>query len=161
MEYSPTKIDIAAEGIPPIQAPLPAQFNDNQGNLLNPDWKRVGRILKYKVISDTDTLVAGDGIMIDFIDEELDGTMLISAAAYVSTPSSGGNVTVQVQNVTQAKDCFSIGLVIDANEYSTLTGVTPYIIDDSIVYHAGDQLSIDIDGAGTGTSGLIVKLSFQ
>ena len=109
-----------------------------------------------------DALTTGDGKAHVFVPALLNGHNLVAVLAAVTTQSSSGAVTVQVRNVTQAADMLSTAITIDANESTSATAATPAVIDtanDDVA--TGDLVAIDIDGAGTGTKGLIVALTFE
>lgn len=108
-----------------------------------------------------DALTTGNGKAYYRVPSTLNGKVLASVAAAVSTASSSGLPTVQIHNVTDAVDMLSIALTIDASETDSSTAATPAVIDaanDDVA--TGDLLRIDVDVAGTGTKGLIVELQF-
>lgn len=113
-------------------------------------------------LPDSATVVStGDGKFHEIADADMGGMNLVRVFAGVSTVSSSGAVTVQVRNVTQSADMLSTALTIDSGEKSSLTAATPAVIDtanDDVA--AGDEIRIDVDGAGTGAKGLLVKLWF-
>jgi hypothetical protein len=87
---------------------------------------------------------------------------LTDADACVTTVSSSGNVTVQIRNVTQGADMLSTPITIEPSENCSYTSATQPVIDtgnDDVA--TGDLIRVDIDGAGTGTKGLIVILEFS
>ena len=93
--------------------------------------------------------------------DTLNGLNLIDADACVTTVSSSGLPTIQINNVTQAADMLSTLITIDANETCSYTAATPPVIDtlnDDVA--TGNILRIDVDVAGTGTKGLMVILTF-
>lgn len=109
-----------------------------------------------------DALTTGDGKAYFRVNSQLDGYDLFAVAAQVTTVSSSGTPTVQINNVTQAADMLSTKLTIDANEVDSSTAAVPAVIDaanDDVA--TADQLRIDVDVAGTGTKGLIVELTFR
>jgi hypothetical protein len=114
-----------------------------------------------KVIDDTTTLTTGDGKFFFFITDDIAGFNLTNARAFVTTSSSSGLVNIMIRNATDAVDMLTTPLTIDANESGSNTAITPVVIDtahDDVVL--GDKIEIDIDGAGTGTKGLSVSLTF-
>lgn len=107
-------------------------------------------------------LTTGDGKAYVRIPSTMNGFDLVAVAAHVSTASTSGAVTVQVRNVTQAADMLSTRITIDQSEKDTLTAATPAVIDtgnDDVA--TGDEVAIDVDGAGTGVKGLFVELQFR
>jgi hypothetical protein len=78
--------------------------------------------------------------------------------ASLSTASSSGAVTVDI-NETGAS-IFSTTLSIDANEKTSTTAATPAVLSDTSI--ADDaEITVDIDGAGTGAKGLKVTLYYN
>lgn len=112
--------------------------------------------------ADASPITGGDGKAFVAIPAALNGMNLVAAQAHVTTASSSGLVTVQIANVTDSVDMLSTKVTIDANEKDSATAATPPVIDttkDDVA--TGDELRVDIDGAGTGAKGLIVMLTFQ
>jgi hypothetical protein len=96
------------------------------------------------------------------IPSDLNGFELTHAHAAVYTVSSSGAVNVMVRNVVQAVDMLSTAITIDANERTSYTAATPPVIhstNDDVA--TGDVIVVDVDGAGTGTEGLVVILHFE
>ena len=109
-----------------------------------------------------DAITTGNGKAYLSIPSEYNAYNLVGVQAEVTTVSSSGLPSIQIHNLTKAQDMLSTNLTIDANENSSTTAATPAVIDtakDDVA--SGDLIRIDIDGAGTGTKGLIVKLSFR
>lgn len=120
------------------------------------------RIMQVKIFDDATAVTTGDGKIIIAISEELNTYNLVKAHAYCTTVSSSGNPTVQIRNVTDSVDILSTAITIDATEYTSYTAATAPVIDttkDDVA--TGDRIAIDVDGAGTGTKGLGVILTFQ
>ena len=75
--------------------------------------------------------------------------------ASVSTASSSGAVTVDINE--NGTSILSTKLTIDQSELTSTTAATPYVLSDTAL--ADDaELTIDIDGAGTGAKGLKVLI---
>lgn len=107
-------------------------------------------------------LTTGDGKAYWRVPSTLNGCDLIAVAAHVTTVSSSGTPTIQINNVTQAADMLSTRITIDANEKDSSTAAAAAVIDtanDDVA--TGDELRIDLDVAGTGTKGLIVEMQFR
>lgn len=120
-----------------------------------------GRSVEIRVFAIDETVTTGDGRNSYFIPPVLNALNLVTAEAAVSTVSSSGAVTVQIRNVTQAVDMLTTKITIDASEFTSFTAAAPSVIDtgnDDVV--EGDELAIDVDGAGTGAEGLVVILEF-
>lgn len=121
------------------------------------------RVIQIQVADPAgDAITTGDGKAYFFISSELNGYNLVDADACVTTVSSSGAPTVQVRNVTDSQDMLSTAITIDANEKTSYTAATAPVINTSYDDVAtGDEIAIDIDGAGTGAKGLTVILTFQ
>jgi len=108
-------------------------------------------------------LKTGDGKAYAMVPAAMNGLVLTAVQAGVTTVSSSGAVTVQVARVRSGTpaDMLSTAITIDASEVSSTTAATPAVINTSNDDIATDDfLRIDIDGAGTGTKGLIVTLTY-
>lgn len=126
------------------------------------EWRSPGNQFDIKVFSDTQTVAVGDGRFIFAIPEDLDGTNLVTAAAYVTTVSSSGTPTVQIRNITQAADMLTTRITIDASEFTSYTAATAAVVDtanDDVA--TGNLIAVDVDVAGTGAKGLGVILGFR
>ena len=113
------------------------------------------------VITDT-TLATGDSQFHFFIPPELDSWDLVDADAANATPSTTGNPTIQIRNVTDAADMLSTKITIDTAEKTSYTAATPPVIDtanDSVV--TGNEIAVDIDSAGANPEGLNVILQWR
>lgn len=120
------------------------------------------RVAVLKVYAEGITITAGNGAMYFCIPKELSGMNLVSVGAHVYTVSSSGAVTVMIHNATDTQDMLSTALTIDANEKDSVTAATPAVINTSYDDVAeGDEIRVDIDGAGTGAKGLEVRLGFR
>lgn len=107
-------------------------------------------------------LTTGDGKAYVSVPALLGGMNLVAVQAHVTTVSSSGTPTIQINNVTQTADMLSTRITIDASEKDSSTAATPAVIDtanDDVA--TGDELRVDVDVAGTGTKGLIVMLTFE
>jgi hypothetical protein len=123
---------------------------------------RPNKVAILKVYAEGTALAAGDGAMYFAIPRELDGMNLVSVGAHVYTASSSGAVTVMIHNATDTVDMLSTAITIDATEKDTVTAATPAVIDtahDDVA--EGDEIRVDIDGAGTGAKGLELRLGFR
>jgi len=78
--------------------------------------------------------------------------------ASLSTASTSGAVTVDINN--GGSTIFSTNLTIDANESTSTTAATAAVLSQTSI--ADDsQITVDIDGAGTGARGLKVTLFYR
>ena len=78
--------------------------------------------------------------------------------ASLSTASSSGAVTVDINS--GGSTIFSTNLTIDANETTSTTAATAAVLSTTSI--ADDsQITIDVDGAGTGARGLKITLYYR
>lgn len=120
------------------------------------------RIIMGRAVASGTALATGDGKDYLVIPAELNGFNLVRAEAMVDTVSSSGTPIVQVRNVTDSADMLSTRITIDASEFTSYSAATASVVDTSHDDVAtGDRLAIDVDGAGTGTQGLVWILSFR
>ena len=78
--------------------------------------------------------------------------------ASLSTASTSGTVTVDINN--GGSTIFSTNLTIDANESTSTTAATAAVLSQTSI--ADDsQITVDIDGAGTGARGLKITLYYR
>lgn len=123
------------------------------------------------VVAATDTVVTGDGkFYFPPIPASINGMNLVSVIISVFAKSTSGTPTVQVARGRQANatsahtfaDTLSTRVTIDANEYCSTSAATAAVIDTSNDDMAtGDILRVDVDTAGTGTTGLFITMEFQ
>lgn len=115
------------------------------------------------VISDPNglPLTVGDTKATFRVNSLLAGRHLSAVAASVSTASTSGPVVVQVRNLSQGPAVMlSTPLTIDANETDSSNAAVSAVIDPLHALLAeADELSIDVQQAGTDTLGLIVELT--
>lgn len=118
------------------------------------------------------TITVGDGVAYFVVPEKINGTTLIGITAQVVTASSSGAVnidlarcaTVATGNMCSGTvdDVLSTNLTIDSGENKSSTAAAAAVINAANAVVQTDQvLRVDVDGAGTGTKGLIVTLNFQ
>lgn len=123
-----------------------------------------GTFIVSVMVTDPNGSVAttGDGKAYWFVPFELDGCDLVSVSMGVTTVSSSGIPTVQINNQSQTADMLSTKLTVDASETHSKTAATAATIDtgnDDVAY--GDMIRFDIDVAGTGTKGICVTMGFR
>lgn len=80
---------------------------------------------------------------------------VVSVGASLNTASTSGAVTVDINE--SGTTILSTKITIDQDEKTSLTAATPAVISDAAIA-AGNEVGIDIDGAGTGAKGLKVWL---
>ena len=120
------------------------------------------KTVTLKVIAEATALTTGDGKMYFTIPASLTGYNLIDCDACVYTVSSSGTPTVQIHNLTDTVDMLSTLITVDASEFNSYTAAAAAVIDtahDDVA--TGDRLRIDVDVAGTSTTGLDIVLVFQ
>ncbi len=123
-----------------------------------------------QVIEAATALTTGDGKAYIRIPSALNGMDLVSCAISVFAKSTSGTPTVQLARGRQANattahaftDMLSTKLTIDANEFDSKDAAAAAVIDtsnDDVL--TGDLIRIDVDVAGTGTTGLFVTMAFR
>jgi len=120
------------------------------------------RIVVIKCIADDTALETGDGLTHFTIPTYLDGFDLVAVGAHVYTVSSSGAITIQIHNLTDTVDMLSTELTIDVSEKDSSTAAVAAVIDtaeDDVT--EGDEIRIDVDGAGTDTLGLEIRMEFE
>ena len=120
------------------------------------------KVVYWRVLAHDTVLTTGDGLDYFTIPSELNGYNLTDFDIAVYTVSSSGTPTVQLHNLTDTSDMLSTRATIDASEFSSYTAAAAPVIDageDDVV--TGDRLRIDVDVAGTGTTGLDVIMCFE
>ena len=128
------------------------------------------RVVGIQVVGGATALSTGDGKAYLRIPAALNGMNLASANIQVITTSSSGLPTVQIARGRQATptsnftyaDMLTTKITIDATEYDSKDAAAAAVIDtsnDDVV--TGDVIRVDVDVAGTGTTGLNVTLTFQ
>jgi hypothetical protein len=116
---------------------------------------------EIKVVPDNTVVVVADGQFIFATPADLNGAVLIAAAGYVTTVSSGGGLTVQVRNATAAVDMLSTAITIDVNVATSYASATQPVVNASNAKVATGQLiAVDVDAAGTNAQGLGAILTF-
>lgn len=125
------------------------------------DWGRFG-CFEIKVFADDTAVQTGDSAFVMCVPLDLDGAELVRVAAFVSTVSSSGTPTVQLRNITKSVDMLSTRITIDVSEFTSYTAAAPAVINTSNDrVDSGDLIAVDVDVAGTGTTGLGVLLVFS
>jgi hypothetical protein len=116
-----------------------------------------------KCLHDTTTLTVGNGIGRVTLPVELNGMNLVSVGGHVYTASSSGTPTFQIVNEGEGYvSMLSTQITIDVNEYDSSTAGTPPVINT--LYDAvatGNVLRFDCLVAGTGTTGMEIRLGFR
>jgi hypothetical protein len=105
-------------------------------------------------------VTTGNGVIAFAVPLSLNGCNLVDALANVTVASSSGTVNIQVRRrrSTTNADMLSTLITIASSAYYARDGVVNGSNDDLAT---GDKIFIDVDGAGTGTQGLSVTLTFR
>jgi len=128
------------------------------------------RSCSMEVVYATTALTTGDGKQYFVVPANLNGYELTACIAVVYAKSSSGTPTIQIARGRQANpasaflfvDMLSTLITIDANEYSSEDATTAYVINTSNDDIAtGDLIRVDVDVAGTATTGLYLTLTFE
>lgn len=155
----------AAPAAPAASAPGDAQATGSADTWSRSDHvhAREPEIIGFMIgRPDGAVLATGDGQGIVRVPAHLNGKNITGVAACVSTVSSSGVPTVQIGRTRAGVkvDVLSTRITIDANERDTSTAAAAAVINGSNDDLAtADQLTIDVDVAGTGTKGLYVEIT--
>ena len=114
-------------------------------------------------------LTTGDGKQYITIPAKLAGFNIVKVVTNAITKSSSGDPTCQLSRGRRAGptddytwvDVCSTRPVIQANEYSSLTGTEAVIDASNDDLLEGDVLRPDVDTAGTGAKGVSMQVSFR
>ena len=114
-------------------------------------------------------LTVGDDKEGIVIPAKLAGFNVVKVVGNLRTKSSSGDITLQLSRGRRPDattdytwvDVCSTRPVIQANEYSSLTGTEALIDTSNDDLQEGDMLRPDVDGAGTGAKGASMQLSFR
>lgn len=118
-------------------------------------------MFEFKVCSDTTLVFVGNDQMVFAIPEDLDGTSLVTCAAFVSLVSSAGAIEVQIRNASLDVNMLTTPITIDQGDSTSYIATTPPVIDtgnDDV--STGTLIAIDVDEEGTDALGLGVILGF-
>lgn len=128
-------------------------------------------LLHFSLLSSVEALQVKDGVFYWTVPPELTGANLVSAQAYILSPSTSGTPTVRLSRGRRASptsavsvwdSMFSTNITIDANEYSSTDAAVQRVINtsyDDIVTR--DVIRFDVTVAGTGAKGLDVSVVFR
>ena len=78
--------------------------------------------------------------------------------ASLATASTSGNPAIDINK--NGASIFSTTLTIDANEKTSVTAATPAVLSTT-TFADDDEISMDVDTAGTGAKGLKVTLYYR
>ncbi len=110
-----------------------------------------------------DAITTGNGKAYLRIHPAVNGMILTSVGASVSTVSSSGPITLQIRRVRGGSpaDMLSTPITIDVSETDSSTAAAAVIDAANDDVATADQVFVDIDAAGTGAKGLFVTLTFK
>lgn len=120
---------------------------------VSPDLDDLKREYLYLLVGDETTTITTGTSKLTF--RMPFGGTLVGLRANLATQSSSGVVTVDVNNTTLS--ILSTKLTIDANERTSVTATTPHVVSISSMSD-DDEITIDVDTAGTGAKGLKILL---
>jgi hypothetical protein len=125
-------------------------------------WVQETRRVELQITDDATAVTTGDGKIIWVVPAFLTGFNLVGVESVCTTVSSSGTPEIQIHNLTDTQDMLSTRLTIDANEYTSATAATAAVINTTYDDVAtGDRLRVDVDTAGTGTKGLLLRMYFE
>lgn len=123
---------------------------------------KLKRAVVLKVYHEDSAVETGDGKMYFTVPDLLSGMNLVSCGAHVYSSAASGKVEVMINNVTSGADMLTSAIEIDAGEIDSTTASSACAIDtsnDGVA--AGEEIRVDVDAAGSSTTGLEVRLTFQ
>lgn len=117
-------------------------------------------IFEIKVFEDDEVVTSGDGKFKFDIPSELQDSVLMDFEAWITEPSGGGDVVVQLFNNTQNCDMLATPATIDVGTLNDKDSGTPFVISGCDTVDYGDELWVNVDNAGSGAMGLGVAVKF-
>lgn len=144
--------------------PIAKVLVNSAGALTLTDERNKGDVtqtLPILVLNESESLVASSSIPVKsiIVPERWNNATLTGITAGVFTASSSGLVTVRLYNATTSQNILSTNVTIDANEQTSMTALTPPVINNSYkVLSKGQVLQLFVESAGTGAKGLQVDL---
>jgi hypothetical protein len=166
------EVDLVASDIPTDETGItvqdaldekePANVNIQNHIASTSDPHKNSRVFIFKVLVDDESLTTGDGKFRFTIPSALNGMNLIEAHAHVYTVSGTGLPSIAIFNETTSHDMLSVNITIDVNENDSKDAQTQPTINTSYDDVAtGNVIRMDVDGAGDGTKGLEIRLTFK
>jgi len=121
-----------------------------------------GQTYNIKIIDDVTVLQIGNSQFILCVPGDLDNSKISTCAAYVTSCSSSGSITVNFRNITKATSLLTTPLTIDVSKYTSYTSTIPYIINTSFnTVSTGDLIAVDVSTSGTNAKGFGVIFNFS
>lgn len=121
--------------------------------------------LSIPIASESTAVATGDAQVCYAVPASLNGFKINTVGAHVYTVSSSGTPTFMLHKKLLSDnslvDILSTALTIDASERDSSSAATAAVINTSNNSVAtGDEVCVDVDTAGTGTTGAEIRLSF-
>lgn len=125
-------------------------------------WVEPPRLIQIKILDDNSTLENDNGNIIFCIPKELDEYKFYSCDAYVTTPSSEGNIEIAIKNITKNKNVLSQNIIIEEGEYTSFTSsIQPVINNNNALVNMGDFIGIEVINSGKYAKGLGIFIRFK
>ena len=113
-------------------------------------------VLQLKVFSDADKIAVGNSALVWTIPEQLNGAVLKKADIACTTAGTANQTVVQIK--VAGVNALTTTAKIDANEYSSYTGVRG--VTNNPVVTTGTKLAVDVTAISTNSRGLEAILVF-
>jgi len=140
----------------------------NNKIILKPGGGKLGTVVgsgvvEVELFAPATAVATGDSKKILTLPKKFAGLRLARVHAGIGdTQSSSGAVTVQIHDLTNGVDLLLTRLTVDANEDGSETAAAPAVIDETRNTATENQrLRFDVDVAGTGTTGLVIRLEYE
>ena len=109
----------------------------------------------------SDTLTTGDGKIVWAVPSDFNGWVIKGVHGHSPTPSTSGAITLMVRRNRAGTDVdvLSTALTLDQDDDDSKDATTAAVINTSNDDLAtGDEIWIDVDGAGTGAKGTFANI---
>jgi hypothetical protein len=119
--------------------------------------------ITYRVIRKGTILTTGNDKERIVIPVQIDGWELIDVGLHTFAASSSGIISLQVHNLTAGVDMLTVNSTLAVGKKdSSESGNTPATINSANrIVSVGDEISFDLDQAGTDADGLDVRLRWR
>ena len=123
--------------------------------------------ISQEICDSASAVSVGDGKIYILIPDCVNGFDITGIRVELEVPSTSGTPTFMLARGRRATptsaytyaDILATAITIDANEYSSETASTPYVIDPTKCdLQAGDKIRVDCDVAGTGAKGASISI---
>jgi len=102
------------------------------------------------------SLLAGTSLARWVVGAEFNGWKLQDCHAYVTDPSTSGNIVFQIRRLSEYM--LSTPLTIDESDNDSKDSATPAVVDASLSLVTGDAIYVDCIDAGVNTTGAEVSI---